>query len=568
MLEELSMTDLGVIAESRITFDAGLTVISGETGAGKTMLLTGLDLLLGGKADRARIRTGADDARVEGRFSASSAQAVQENLPDLDITPDDDGTLIIARTLTPARSRSFIGGGSVPQAVLTQLAPQLVTVHGQSDQLRLRSASHQRAALDRFGGSTLIETVEAYRASWAQLTELEQQLDTLEREQEARSQEADYTRQLLAEFDHVNPQPGEDTELAGQASRLAHGVELRQLVQQAQEILTGNGVSEDGIRSAFHESLGNVEQAAGLDESLTGIVKQFTDLGYRLDDLSSELSSYLATIETDPQLLEQVEERRAQLIAITRRHGSDLAKTLEWAEQVRIRLDELDGDDDRRAELRSQVALAREERDALAARLTALRTEAAAAMSAAVTAELSALAMPTATFSVRVTALDEPGPWGGEEIQFLLQPHPGAQATPMTGTASGGELSRIMLAIEVALASAADGHADDARTFVFDEIDAGVGGEAAIEVGRRLAALAQQVQVVVVTHLAQVAAFADHHIVVHKDVDDETSVTASDVREVEGEDRLRELARMLSGQSQSSTAQAHAQELLSLADMA
>lgn len=571
MIEEIRIADLGVIGTADVTLGRGLTVLTGETGAGKTMVLTALSLLLGGKADPATVRTGASGASVEGRVVLEADHAAVARALEAGAEVDEDGSLLLVRTVGAAgesgtgRSRAFVGGRSVPQSVLAELAESLVTVHGQADQARLRSSAHQRAALDEFAGPDHGRMLREYREAWAERARVRQELAELVDRAQDRSREAELLRLGLAEVERVDPQPGEDVELATEEQRLAHAEELRVAAATAHTALAGD---ESGAEAASAADLVEharraLEHVASHDPALAELATRVGEAGYLLADAAAELAAYAGDLAADPRRLEVVNQRRAELATLTRAYGSDVAEVLEWARTAGLRLLDLEGGDQRIDELRAQVETLDERIGALAGTLSATRTAAAERLATVVSAELAGLAMSGARIEVIVAPTDEPGPYGADDVSMLLVPHAGAPARPLGKGASGGELSRVMLALEVALAEGAG--SDRPGTFVFDEVDAGVGGKAAVEVGRRLAALARDAQVLVVTHLAQVAAFADHHLVVTKSSHDGVDVvTASDVTSVTGEVRVRELARMLSGQEDSDAARAHAAELLDL----
>jgi DNA repair protein RecN (Recombination protein N) len=575
VFEEITISDLGVITSAQVRLHPGLTVLSGETGAGKTMVLTGLDLLLGGKADPATVRTGAGSAVVEGRVVVPAGSPVLARAEEAGAALDDDGGLLLVRTVGAAtdgavgRSRAHLGGRSVPAAVLGELAESLVTVHGQQDQARLRSPAHQREALDAFAGAAHGEALAAYRTAWARRGAVQAQIDDLTARRQELAREAELLRLGLAEVERVAPQPGEDVALAEEVERLAHAEDLRAAAAGAHGALAGDedGAGIEGSAAGVVDHARRLLDSGGAhDARLAALHERVREAGYLLADVATELASYLQDLQADPLRLEAAQARRAELATLTRSYGEDVEAVLRWADEGSRRLLEIDGGDER-------VVALTEQRDALDAEIADLartiggaRREAAARLAETVSAELAGLAMAGASLEVRVDDAPEPGPHGGDLVEMLLVAHRGAPARPLGKGASGGELSRVMLALEVALATSPDAGEHRPGTFVFDEVDAGVGGRAATEVGRRLAVLAQGAQVLVVTHLAQVAAFADRHLVVTKTRGD--VVTASDVREVEGEDRVRELARMLSGQEDSGTARAHAAELLEAADVA
>lgn len=560
MIEQMTLRDLGVIAQATLPIGPGFTAITGETGAGKTMVVTGLGLLLGARADSGVVRAGAAQAAVEGVWIVPDRGAVVDRVTEAggEVEPIGDGRaeLYLGRTVTAeGRSRASVGGRTAPAGVLADLAEQLVVVHGQSDQLRLRSGGAQRDALDRFGAAQIGPVLEEYRAAFAAQRELAAQIAEITENATARAAEAEQLRAALAGIEQVDPQPGEDVELARRAERLANVEELRQAAAIAHDALSGDGdVPDVGLLVA--EARRALDRVVRADTVLAGHAATLDDISYRVADLATELSAYLADLDdAGPHELAAVEERRAAVTSIVRAHGS-LEAALELARSGAFRLAELDDDGERIARLREEEREAGATLDGAATRLTAARRAAADRLAAAVTEELHALALPDA----RVVVAVEEGvasASGRDEVTILLAPHPGAEPRPVARSASGGELSRVMLAIEVVIAGTGG-----VPTFVFDEVDAGIGGAAAIEVGRRLARLAETSQVIVVTHLAQVAAFASNHLSVVKSGDG--SVTASSVRALTGAEREAEMARLLSGLADSATALEHARELLSL----
>lgn len=566
MIEEIRIEDLGVIGRAHVPLGPGLTAITGETGAGKTMVLTGLALLLGRRADPSTVRTGARQATAEGCFVVDPASPAVARARDAGAEVDDDGTLVAVRTVAAqGRSRAFLGGRGVPQAVLAEVAEELVTVHGQSDQVRLRSPRRQREALDAFAGADHLERLRRYRRHWADRQELQAELDDLVEHAQEREREAELLRLGLAEVERVDPQPDEDVALAAEAERLGHAEDLRTAASSAYAALAGQdeGAPAAGAVVEVDRARRLLEQGAAYDDELGRVAERVAEVGYLLDDVARDLAGYVDGVQADPARLDAVQQRRAELTTVARAHGGTVAAVLDWARDAGLRLLELDGSGDRTASVRTRLADVDAALHALAGEISDARRDAAQRLAAAVTAELEGLAMAGSSLVVELAPLDPAGPWGAEDVEMQLVAHAGAPARPLGQGASGGELSRVMLAIEVALATAEDSGAARPPTFVFDEVDAGVGGRAAVEVGRRLAELARQAQVVVVTHLAQVAAFADRQIVVTKSPGaDGDVVTVSDVREVTGDDRVAELARMLSGQEDSAAALEHAAELL------
>lgn len=558
MIEEMRMQGLGVIADAVLPLGAGFTAITGETGAGKTMVVTGLGLLLGQRADSGAVRAGAAQASVAGVWIVPETGEVADIVTDAggELEPAGSGIaeLYVSRTLSAeGRSRASVGGRAAPAGVLSALAEELVVVHGQSEQLRLRSSAAQRDALDRFGGAPIAAALEAYGTAFDRWRELDAEIADITDNRDRRAEEASRLREALALIEATAPEAGEDVELAARAERLANAEELRLAATLAHGALS-NEEGEPDVTALLAESRRLLERVP--DRTLTDLSEALADIGYRVTDIAGQLSAYLADLdESGPHELAAVEERRAALGALIRAHGT-LDDALELWSTGSTRLAELDDDGDRLERLEEQRATARSELDAVAAALTAERTAAAVRLGDAVSEELHALAMPDARLEVSVSAGSE-STHGRDDVAILLAPHPGAEPRSVAKGASGGELSRVMLAIEVVIAGT-----DPVPTFVFDEVDAGIGGAAAIEVGRRLARLAEKSQVIAVTHLAQVAAFATNHLSVVKSHDG--AVTASSVRRLDGSEREAEMARLLSGLTDSDAALTHARELLSL----
>jgi DNA repair protein RecN (Recombination protein N) len=580
MLEEVRITALGVIEDAVLELSSGFTVVTGETGAGKTMVVTGLGLMFGGRADPARVRPGAERATVEGRLRIDPggrvAQQVLEAGGELD---DEGGTLIVSRSVSAeGRSRAYAGGRSVPVSLLTYLADDLVAVHGQADQQQLLRAGRQRQALDRYAGPELHAVLTDYQRAYQRHREVRAELDELTRAARERAAEAEDLRRGLAEIERAGPAEGEDAQLLAEEDRLAHADALHAAATTAHEALLGDPASGSFEAADAVSLLAGARQAleavAEHDPALAGLAGRLSEASYLVSDVATELASYVQSVESDPARLAAVQERRAELTRLIRTYGGlgpgpaagpdgatavpDLSTVLGWAKQAGSRLTELEGDDDRIATLADEEARLAAAVAELAGQLTELRRAAAESFAAGVTAELSALAMPHARLAVAVVPAGDFGQYGADEVEIRLAAHPGAPMLPLSKGASGGELSRVMLAIEVVFAGA-----DPVPTFVFDEVDAGVGGKAAVEIGRRLARLARLAQVIVVTHLPQVAAFADAHLVIEKA--DDGSVTRSGLTRLDDAGRVTELSRMLAGLEDSEFGRAHAGELLAAA---
>ena len=567
MIEEIRISSLGVIEESVLELGRGLNVVTGETGAGKTMLVTALGLLLGDRADAGAVRSGAKGARVEGIVVADDPVTARVDELGGEV---EDGSLVLARQVSAeGRSRAFLGGASVPVSALQSIADLLVAVHGQSDQHRLLRADAQREALDGFAGGAVAGLKEHYARTHGALKQVEAELAEVVGAARERAREADVLRLGLAEIDAVAPEVGEDVRLAHEEARLGFADTLRAAAEVAREALSAESDVPDalGTVAAARRALDSVREH---DEEAARLGDRVAEISYLLADVAADVASYAAGLETDPARLAQVSERRAALTTLTRKYGETVEEVLAWARTSAARLLDLDNSEERAADLREQRLQLRADLAGLAAQLSKARQEAAGELAAAVAAELAALAMPHARVEIRVAQTPDPDglevdgqTWrftgsGIDQVEILLAANTGAEPRPLHKGASGGELSRAMLAIEVVLAGTSP-----VPTFVFDEVDAGVGGKAAVEVGRRLAALARSAQVLVVTHLPQVAAFADRHVVVAKSSDG--SVTTSGLEVLDAEGRVRELSRMLAGLEESETAMAHAQELLEVA---
>ncbi len=615
MLEEVRITGLGVIDDALLELSPGFTALTGETGAGKTMVVTGLGLLFGGRADPSRVRPGEQRAAVEGRLRTDPGGPVARQVEEAGGELEEDGTLMLTRSVSAeGRSRAFAGGRSVPVSLLTYLADDLVAVHGQSDQQQLLKPGRQREALDKYAGAGLAGVLASYQRAYNRHKKVHDELAELISQARSRAAEAEALRAGLTEIEKVNPVAGESDALRAEEERLANADALHAAATSAHEALLGDPTAGmDGADAVT--LLGHARQALeGVrrhDADLDGVAGRLSEAAYLVSDVAGELASYIQSIDADPARLAVVQERRAALTRLIRAYGpggiaahiagsppaapsapapppattatpaassattspaatpatssaptppaaDDIAAVLDWARRAAFRVAELDTDDDKIEALTAEEADLAGQVGELAAQLTELRHAAGERFAGDVTSELTALAMPHARISVVITELDEPGPYGADEVEIRLAAHPSAPALPLHKGASGGELSRVMLAIEVVFAGA-----DPVPTFVFDEVDAGVGGKAAVEIGRRLAQLARLAQVIVVTHLPQVAAFADNHLVVAKA--DDGRITSSGVTRLDHAGRVRELSRMLAGLEESEFGQAHAAELLAMA---
>ena len=561
MIEQIHIRDLGVIREAQLDLGPGLTVLTGETGAGKTMVLNALGLLLGSRSDASAVRKGQEQAFVEGRWLLPKEALDRITATGIEI---EDGELLVSRSISSeGRSKATVSGRSVPVGVLTEIGEHLVVVHGQSDQIRLKSAAAQREALDQFAGASLAALTDKYSETYTAWKMAANRLQVLTTESSSRAREADEIRAAVEELTKLDPKSGEDVELSELAERLTHLEELRIAAAAAHEELSSDSFddSSDALTS-IGKARRALEQVSNHDPELEKLAEQLKEIGFSLNETAASISSYIAGLDNDgASELEKIQSRRAELSSAMRRYGPTLDEVIAYLETAGSRLLDLDSSDEAIASLTIEEQQLSKQAHDLAEQISSIRTKAAAELSAAVTSELSALAMTGASLDASVTRLGELTAHGYDQVALLLSAYPGAEPRPIGKGASGGELSRIMLAIEVVLAKS-----ELAPTFIFDEVDAGVGGAAASEVGKRLAMLARNAQVIVVTHLPQVAAFASRHLRVLKSSTAE--FTATDVVRLEGEQVVEELARMLSGLSESESGRSHAKELLDLAQSA
>ncbi|MHA7860116.1 DNA repair protein RecN [Tessaracoccus sp. Y36] len=554
MLTALRMSAFGVVDEAELELGPGLTALTGETGAGKTMIVSGLGHLLGSRGDAGIVRRGADRAVVEGRWEVADDLAARVR----DLGGDaEDGELVTLRQVTAqGRSRAVLGGAGVPISALADLIGEIATIHGQSGQIRLSSPDRQRELLDAHANPGELAR---YRANFAERKAAAAELQELEEQSMARAREADMLRFGLEEIGAVDPQPGEDDALAAEQAKLMDLDDLRSLAATAHEALSGSETDFDapGAVGLAGEARKALAALAERDEAAALLASRAVELTMLAGDLAADVAGYVDDLVADPLRLEAVGQRRGALAGLTRKYGTTVDDVLSWAQTSAARLGQLVGSDERIDTLRARVVELDAALAADAAAISAARHRAADDLAERVKGELAALAMPHAELRFAVT--DAPiGPHGADRIELLFTANPGSEPAPLGKVASGGELSRVRLALEVVLADAGAQH-----TYVFDEVDAGVGGAVGLEIGRRLQRLAGHSQVIVVTHLAQVAAFADAHFVVAKESDGQ--VTTSGVRLLTQDQRAAELARMMGGASSSTKGIEHAQELLAQA---
>lgn len=557
MIRSLTIRDLGVIEDATIEPSPGLTALTGETGAGKTMVVSSLGLLLGERADPALVRRGADRAVVETILDSDDLAEAVEGLGG----QVEDGEVICSRhVLASRRSRSAVGGAQVTAGQLASVTGRVVTIHGQSEQIRLVDPAHQLDVLDRAGGADLAEALEGHRRLWQEFATASTSLRRATEGRQDRDLEIEVLRRRLAEVDAVHPAAGEDDELLARSRRLQGAQEVRSTLQRADALLNGMDSAEGpepGALSLLQQAAEALEEAGRHDPEAAGLAERARSLGLDLADVAAAAAGRAAAAEADPRQLDEVLGRLASLQRLLRSRASTLDDLLAATEVDRRRLAELTGSDDDVEALVSRVEQLQEALAESAQVLGGLRRRTAARLERDLRPELAALAMSSAKVEFRLEPAPM-GPRGTDAVTIMLAANSGARPAPLAKAASGGELSRVRLALEVVLADA-----QEAQTFVFDEVDAGVGGRVGVEIGRRLARLATRHQVLVVTHLAQVAAFAHTHLVVTKA--DDGTVTRSGVVRVEEAARQRELARMMSGMSSSQAALDHAAELLGLA---
>lgn len=562
MLAEIAISNLGVIRHASAELSPGLTVLTGETGAGKTMVVTGLRLLTGGRADASRVRTGADGAVVEGAFGTEELpeevrEAVGAIAAGAGAEADENGEYLVSRSVKASgRSSAHLGGRKVPAATLSELAGHLLTIHGQNDQLRLMAPEQQLAALDRFDPAIQAK-LDAYREAYTAWRAAAKDLKERTEKRLELAQEVDRLQFAIDEIDAVAPQAGEDEELVATINRLQDVDALREAAETAlmaidgADAVGGVGGEEEPASDLIGRAQAALEGAS--DQELRDLGARLGEVAGVLSDVSAELGSYTGNLPSDPEELERLLQRQQEIKGLTRKYAPDAAGVVAWRDKAGARLAKIDTSEGAVEKLKAKVAELEQAMTKHAAALTKARTKAAGKLGEAVTEELHGLAMPKAQLTVNV-AKAQYGRDGADTVEILLAPNSALEPKPLATSASGGELSRVMLALEVILSESSSG-----ATLVFDEVDAGVGGRAAVEIGRRLARLARGNQVIVVTHLPQVAAYADTHLHVSKDIGD-VAVT-SGVAALQPEARIEELARMMAGLDDSDTGRAHAAEL-------
>ncbi len=571
MLGELHIRDLGVIDDARLEVSPGLNVLTGETGAGKTIVVDALTLLLGDRADPGAVRAGRPAALVEGRLAVGDDGQVAAALTAAGVE-DEEGEVVVARqVLAEGRSRAHLQGRMTTVAAVAEVVRPLVEVHGQYELQRLLRPAVQRELLDRFAGDKVLALREEFAVGWRRLRAVVRELDELASRARERAREADLLRYQVDEIEAASVRAGELAELDAEAERLANAEALRDAAVLAWQLVEGD--QDAGASTALGAAARAMAGPGRHDRALGELAARAEGLAAEVTDLASSLRAYAEGALVDPERLDAVQARIALLRDLQRKYGEDEAAVLAYAERASARLAELEGGALRSGALESEAATLRARLSDLGGALSARRAEAAAELAAAVQAELTDLAMPHAELRIAVEQDTDPaglevggrrlaaGDQGLDRAEIQLSANPGLPLRPLAKAASGGELSRVMLALRVVLAGI-----DRTPTLVFDEVDAGVGGRTAAAVGQRLAQLARHHQVLVVTHLPQIAAYADRHFVVEKHSAGGQTSTA--VRALDSGGRVTELSRMLSGMEGSGLAQAHAEELLAAASRA
>jgi DNA repair protein RecN (Recombination protein N) len=568
-LEEISIRNLGIIDQSTLELGSGLNVLTGETGAGKTMILTALALVLGGKSDSALVRTGSERLIASAQFNLPTITADLREIAENSGSDISDGSLILTRTVnSDGKSKAVAGGTTVPAATLANFADQLVEIHGQAANHQIVKPARQRELLDRYAGAKLSVALATYQGEFASYNDLKARIKAALDSASKRDREIGDLEEFLQGWQKLKAVRGEYSETTNQIARLSSVEDLRAASAGATEALTDETSGALTVLGAARRFL---DLAKGKDSKLDEIATSIAEGIFLIDDAAREIASYLTALEADPGKLDSLQSRKAEINSFLKKYGStgsadeDLVLLAARAKGAKEAIADLNGGEDRIRELQAELSAIKKNLVASAKNLTEIRTSASLSLSKSVTSEIAALAMPHTVFSIAITSADYNGSLkesdftnlGCDEIAMQIQGHIGAPLIALGKGASGGEMSRIMLALEVVLAQT-----HPVGTYIFDEVDAGVGGKAAIEVGRRLAALAKHTQVIVVTHLPQVAAWADTHFVVKKSSDG--SISQSDVTKLEDRARVEEIARMLAGLEDSASAQEHAAELLAL----
>ena len=564
-LEEITIRSIGVIEQSNLELSKGLTVLTGETGAGKTMILTALNLILGGKSDSSLVRKGSERLVASGRFRVPPNSSLIFEESGLQV---EDSELIITRTVSlDGKSKATCNSIAVPASTLSSVADLLVEVHAQAANLSITKSARQRELLDRFAGTELNKAFATYKKSLEQYHDLKTRIAQLKNTLNSRDSELVALREFVTLMSKLRVERGEYSQVLVEIERLSSVEELRLAASNAHAVIDEQ---EQGSLTTLGITRKALDSARAKDPLLEEAYQKASEAFFILDDVKNDLASYLSRLEADPARLDFLNARKADLVALVKKYGAlpeiepALEELIARFENASESMEDLEGGDEKLRELESQLVDSKKRLVVAAKALTLVRQKAADAISDQVSKEMSKLSMPHASFKVQLLSADYSAlresdftSSGCDEVSMLIQNHKDAPLVALAKGASGGEMSRVMLALEVVIAST-----HPVGTYVFDEVDAGVGGKAAIEVGRRLHALSKHAQVIVVTHLPQVAAWADSHYVVTKNSDG--SITESNVHKVQDSARIAEIARMLSGMESSSSALEHAAELLDL----
>jgi DNA repair protein RecN (Recombination protein N) len=559
MLHELRIENLLLIERAELRFADGLNAITGETGAGKTVLAHSLDLLMGGRAKPQIVRPGASEAYVEGVFALPPDLFADAELAELaERMPDDADEIVLGRRIgTSGRTSAFVQGRSASANDLRALGSRLLAFYGQHEHRRLVLSSAQLEILDGFAGPEHLERRARYREAHAEVGSVSRELAAVREREGARERDLDLLRFELAEIEAAAPDPEEESELAAERDRLHHAERLR--VAAAGALAAIAGADDDGgARGALGGAEAELAAVDSIDPALDAVAEQVRAVTVELDDAASALRSYADGVEAEPERLEQLEERLAALDRLKRKHGGATEAVLAHAERCRAEIEQLENAEEVAADLEGRLAAATERRAAIAGELAAARAKAAKELERRVARELGSLAMDGASVDVRLEPHpDGFGPNGSETVEFLVATNPGIPASPLRDAASGGELSRIMLALTGL------GAGGGAGTVVFDEIDAGIGGNTARAVGEKLRALGAERQLICITHLPQVASLANAHFRISKEAGRKSSKATVD--RVDGDELVAEIARMLGGRRDDEVASRHARELLAAA---
>ncbi len=551
MIAELAVENYAVIERVRVRFHRGLNLLTGETGSGKSIVVDALGLLFGGRASADMVRAGSDRARISGIFEVTTSPSLKKVLDDAGIEIEDNELLVEREILANGKSRAFVASRPVTGALLRELAPHLGDIHGQHDQQQLFKADAQREMLDSFAGSddTIAGLYERWRRATAEMADLE-------RTAQEKLRLTDLWSFQRNEIESVSPLPGEDAELENERRVLRNVVKIEESANAAYAALYD---AEESATAQLRVVLKKLDELSRIDEGVSVIAAALKPAVFAVEEAADSLRHYLGKLEADPARLDEVESRMAALEKLKRKYGSSVDEVLTFLEDVRRELNAVETSSDRQAALRKEVAELAASYESAAKKLTAARTSAAKRLSKAVEAELASLAMERTRIEIRVT----PAPWsehGADSVEFLMSANAGEEPKPLDRIASGGELSRVALALKTCASRPGKG---TPRTLVFDEVDAGVGGSAAEAVGRRLKKLSSSSQLLCVTHLPQIAGFADHHYYVEKH--EERGRTLATIVELTPAQRTKEIGRMLSGERVTAEALKHAEQLIKLA---